>query len=587
MYTKDSHIVVYFQTISGIDHVRVIPISHLQNFFNELETIYNIKQSISDENIFIFYNCGDLYERLVNDLKFKKFKNTLFKEVCSSIWSLDESNSENKTWFTETLKPWIKTRLNTYIDDMDEEPYTNYIKTELKKFNWDFTTEEYVSISTTDDKLVYNLKQMEVTKNGEMVLTLKHIMTLLALYSSDNYGIILHKARPDLSEIIYSLQDKVLDEPESEELKLVISEMDYMRGIIINKDKLSNSDIGSILEYLNINNENLFQFVMSHEFSKLQKDVLDVHASYIPLESNFFGQKYSPINDFELNKCDGDLECFGRTFYMNNDPIDNKLAYSKLVDSNPVDNKLVDNKPIISKANNKQQNKQQVVFYKNLLNNIINVFENNLIICTLKEFEKVSTFSYESDMTKQVVDIINQKIITKKFIEELFELVKLFNVDELVEEEPVLETKVVKDVQHIMTKVYVDRYKNDSAETLASIVTDNVFNYLKDSCLHENYINKNKIGQDLVDLGVKKTRKAKGFVYGIDDSTKLPYVDKNLEKQIFEPDISKVEKKSQDLRATPISSNIDLSLFRNTIIPASFYKFKDNETQVHDKKLNI
>ena len=33
MYTKDSHIVVYFQTISEIDHVRVIPISHPASFY--------------------------------------------------------------------------------------------------------------------------------------------------------------------------------------------------------------------------------------------------------------------------------------------------------------------------------------------------------------------------------------------------------------------------------------------------------------------------------------------------------------------------------------------------------------------------
>ena len=64
------------------------------------------------------------------------------------------------------------------------------------------------------------------------------------------------------------------------------------------------------------------------------------------------------------------------------------------------------------------------------------------------------------------------------------------------------------------THDYVEKYKDDNFETLASDVINKVFTYVS-KFIEAKDINMNKIGTDLVAFGVKKTRKSKGNVYGI------------------------------------------------------------------------
>lgn len=85
-------------------------------------------------------------------------------------------------------------------------------------------------------------------------------------------------------------------------------------------------------------------------------------------------------------------------------------------------------------------------------------------------------------------------------------------------------------LQKLLTYAYVELYKKDNNETLASLVIDNIYTYLL-SKISVSKINKNQIGSDLVELGVKKLRKSKGFVYGIEDT----YFNKNINKNIWSP----------------------------------------------------
>jgi hypothetical protein len=105
-----------------------------------------------------------------------------------------------------------------------------------------------------------------------------------------------------------------------------------------------------------------------------------------------------------------------------------------------------------------------------------------------------------------------------------------------------------------MTQAYVDLYKNDTLETLASTVIENVYQYLVDSAMRADSINKNQIGKDLVELGVKKTRKSKGYVYGIEDTSN--------KKRGYDIDHSKASKENHQLRANiPPALNVDPILF--------------------------
>ncbi len=583
MYTTSDHILVYFQTFSGkenvanLDYVRVIAVNKSLHFFEELKTVYNI--TASNEDIHMFYNCGDLYERLVNDLQFKRFKNRVFKSVCSGLWLLGESSEDNIKWYNEVLIDWIKQRLSTYIDDMEEDSLSCSIKNELWKFKWDFITTDYLKLNLEEDKLDYYLLNYENTSDSNYVISTKHIMSLIALYANLNYGKVTSDYNIESGRIIKNNKTGEIslnvdnnntnttdnssfveeDNTNTNINDFIIKESDNNRCLILNKNVLSTFEVESILEYLNVDTDVLFKFAMSFEFSRLQKNILDAHSLYIPTESAVFGLNYAPLTGFEINRCIGDLD------YFNTEPNLTSQCTKKIVDTS-----------------------KNVSIYKNLLDDSVNIFNDDLTITTLTEFERISTYSYKSTITENIINTINKNTITKQLIEELFELIKILNTNDLEEEDPCKDEKNQEpkmDLQHIVTKTYVDQYKNDNVETVASTVIDNVYKYLKQSALHENYINKNKIGQDLVTLGVKKVRKSKGYFYGMEDSNEKesnlmdsvckPVIDTQLQITRQNPelviDYSKVDKTNYQLRPLPRTTNIDYSLF-STMKPGSFIK---------------
>jgi hypothetical protein len=76
----------------------------------------------------------------------------------------------------------------------------------------------------------------------------------------------------------------------------------------------------------------------------------------------------------------------------------------------------------------------------------------------------------------------------------------------------ILQRKTPSDAQKKHTETFVKLHKDNSFETDASVVVERVRSYLSDKL---ECVNMNRIGQDLVDLGVKKTRKSRGFVYNM------------------------------------------------------------------------
>lgn len=105
-----------------------------------------------------------------------------------------------------------------------------------------------------------------------------------------------------------------------------------------------------------------------------------------------------------------------------------------------------------------------------------------------------------------------------------------------------LDNQTITSAQKLYTKTYVDLYKNDSLETLAATVVDNVYDYLSERYLPAGEINKNQISKDLVELGVKKTRKSKGYVYGLEDTAKDTHKESYPKFIIDESKLSRMKK---------------------------------------------
>jgi len=167
--------------------------------------------------------------------------------------------------------------------------------------------------------------------------------------------------------------------------------------------------------------------------------------------------------------------------------------------------------------------------YTNTITNIINIFEIELTYLT--EYNLVSIIA---KLSAKLINYINTNSFTLDDINELNDFVGQF-----IKKPVAQETN-----EHLaLTKIYVDKNKNDQKETLASVVVDNVKSYLSENI---PIVNQNQIGQDLVELGVKKTRKAKGFVYGIQDTSNKSAVD------IYSPSFVCGFANKSNFRAEPI-----------------------------------
>lgn len=147
-------------------------------------------------------------------------------------------------------------------------------------------------------------------------------------------------------------------------------------------------------------------------------------------------------------------------------------------------------------------------------------------------------------MTKNILTTIDGQKVSTDMVKELQQLVNILSNGQ--EEVDNNDNEICNDStwppQKRITRDYVEMYKNNALETLASTVIENVHDYLVQRSFSQDKINKNQIGKDLVELGVKKTRKSKGYVYGIEDTKE------KSDQPKFNVDTNKVLKKNHQLR---------------------------------------
>ena len=67
-----NHIVIDYNIINKSNYVRIVPINSSSDYNIEINKLYpDINTNIGDN---IHYNCSEWYDRLLLDLKYKKFK---------------------------------------------------------------------------------------------------------------------------------------------------------------------------------------------------------------------------------------------------------------------------------------------------------------------------------------------------------------------------------------------------------------------------------------------------------------------------------------------------------------------------------
>ena len=395
----------------------------------------------------------------------------------------------------------------------------------------------------------------------------------------------------------------------------------------MDKNVLSTIDVEEIFKFLFIPNMVFGSIAKSKDFISTYQD--DITNQFNNLcESNLFGGFYSFLDESKglQPSCQGDLNNVYSilekdTYETSTSPRDlpppviagpAKPRSIINIDSSNFMNDLIKKAvpatlanimlfgPMQTENNIVQPIEQTKMLFKNLITNVVHAYDTNIKL--LKELELLSSYTYKNEFTSKVIESLEEISLSRPLINELKELISILDNVTGNDDEDIDKTSNNKtsefNIQKLLTDSYVKTYKNDKAETVASTVIDNVYNYL--SPLKQ--INRNQIGKDLVDLGVKKTRKAKGFVYGIEDTNhveKKPMTSsdllpreglwcdlKTVPKELtvtfsdFKIDESKVIKNNKQIRSEP-PVVVDNQLFKFSA-PS---KFLDKVSKEHSQSL--
>lgn len=588
------NIVIHLHIIDEKYYIRIINVSRIDEYFEEVKNAYGNIINKYDPLIHIFYNCSDLNIRIINDLNYKKFKGVeKIIAITSAMWQIIPKIGEDVIfWYNNIYINWIKSKLNMYLDDLDDDIYFN-IGHDIK---WkDINIDKYINICFDDYVTNYILLECESTKEDTYIISKIHLLAIVSSYINNNYSKILG---------IISDSDKNNDNKKSD---LIITPCLSLRGIIINKNILSTEDIEYLFKYRLINIDNyllssiaknsnyleLYSHISTEKCNNIyETNIYSNWYSFIENENNNTISNYDIDNVFEINEKVPVKTSIYDKYLFNIIDISNKdkdKAIETSIEKDSLNTNKIEpffvpslyvigdrdhdhTKEIIERDNKGMENiKENNVWFANTTDNDLsnvknsfisfshsdstqiqkitdtitkNIFKNILldkIYIHVKEFKLlqelvlISNFEYKNEFTNSLIENINNKHITIDIINELKELINILikidnnskteDVDEIVD--IIFKNKSVnkeKDsspfvsLQRIFTDSYIKIFKNDNIETLASTVIDNIYNYLLTKMSNEN-INKNQIGTDLVEMGVKKIRKSKGFVYGIEDST--------------------------------------------------------------------
>jgi len=541
------HLLVHYQNRDPhqiIRIIRIMPIRDLDAYKAEISSVY---KTLEDDMMHLFFNVSDMSGRLVSDIGFKSFKG------CGKLEKINDNLFKIPTkapvdFFSAMFLPWAKGKIADYVTDLDE---TYVINTEDLKTS-PFTTSEvaqFVHVQFDDGGIFYNLLNCHKTEDEYFVLSEHHLKALFTAYAKNNksrFGPHRKKGgtvtcREDANglyipyepgekheEIVYECIRSVHEWPESyftdkpfvnPKLAYVLSsirfsnlkhngppvkigEVAYGKGITVSKIALTNQDIDVLIEHLGITealNKALSDLILNNdviEFNEITGYDGLLYASVDSSWGSLMGYSSSPYALFIETETESSLNV-----------------------CEPRDPKAVSN---VSNVSNVPNVEKSHIFYKDVITNDVRCFKNE--IKYLPEFQRLGDVMCKSPMVHKIIDNfvsndthdtfdIDHEVVTE--LTTLTTMMSSFFSDEKNEQS----NEQVHDHQYELTKAFVNQYKSDKGEISATIAVENVYGYLMLRRVQE--INKNRIGSDLVDLGVKKTRKSRGYVYGLKDCTGL------------------------------------------------------------------
>jgi hypothetical protein len=274
------HIIVHIQNIENSHYLRIIQTNDISAYVNELKIVYGI--DVLDNAHMIHYNCAQLYDRLIHDAKFKKFKgvNLSTSDACGdNIYKVDvvDDAIDVYAWFNEIYLPWIRVKLESYITDLDE--YSFYEDVDLSSFPWEtFTLNDHVTVQCTADGLIYQFVNCESSSDSMYVLTRMQAFALILRMLERN---------------LFYFYDSIPSDPNTD---LEISPCALGRGVCINKSSLTKNEAAWLCYQIGISATKWLS-IMNCEGYKKYVGKNSWKDDFVPCEYNMFDGYYSFLTD--------------------------------------------------------------------------------------------------------------------------------------------------------------------------------------------------------------------------------------------------------------------------------------------------
>ena len=523
----DNHIIVHMHSHNNINILRVVSVDHCSSYVEELKSVYNCEMS----TCVCLYNCARWYGRLLDDLKYKRFKNVEMNEYRKGLWKVTCPSSDE--WFEDSFVPYVKLKVQGYYEDEDEDDrVVDYLNLLQKIGNYNKIPLESIDkrFCETESVFKYTFKKPEEhnLKKGSYVLTNMDIMTMLLIIVEDEVGQTPVKSKDDKPIQSDFVMEKCVD----------------FDGYLVNTTTFTAGDVKRHFEILNVDAER-FSRIRLHDINYRRFVETNVASDVVPFDT-WDATIVSP--------------CFVDTVGV---PIDSFAGNNKCCLVNQIGDVQCNN--IVLDSNTSLPKKEVVVeevsveyyIYSNIIDQQISVFDKKINI--LEEFILVNSLKLSTETGREIfTNMVGQMRCPK--VQEDFEAIRslLFEINSNGNKPEhqrgdfgKVKGSLGEDIQKYHTSLYVDKYKDDSAETLASHAIEKVYFFLS-QYIGPKDINMNKIGQDLVDLGVKKTRKAKGNIYGILNPSKEELtLDNDKDKTPKSTVDNKLSKRNYQLRKDP------------------------------------
>jgi hypothetical protein len=526
------HILAHLHYCKEEWFLRLQVVCHTEDFKREYWAVYGegseLEKIVEKEigNCVYLYNSAKWYTRFLDDLKYKKFKGTAMEKVAEGIWKVSGCSvlPTMVDWFRMTFVPYVRGKLETYNEEEDEEPVD--LLARLKNHSTLVAMDIHKVIKRVFDEArdCYTLVLQRPEKVSEAkdtyVLTYNELMAILLSYDS-------YKLGPNFDRPVTGFK--------------IWKEDHYY----VNKTVFTENDILANLHVLGISQDNYLQFKVNDFAYK------DIRSGSMLLPNSMVAAIHQPrwqvitgtasdavgmlsgvdgvvkglngedaIYAYEKEGLGCELDLFDATIIREKwqgAPHDERLEGTANAHI-PVRGPILPPSIVFEGVPPKEPVKKvkQYNLYVNALTKEVHLYAHEYKI--LRELKLVSVVKLHTDMAFAFLEKVCANVQMDNLLDDVLEIGRVLEKTPLglVRAETVVGSK--EEVQKYHTKSYVDKHKDDEAEMSATVAIRNVNGYLE-GVMEKSKINSNRIGQDLVELGVRKVRRSRGFVYGLSEAT--------------------------------------------------------------------